>query len=108
MTRDAQASLRMPTALKQEIERIASETRRSLSSSIELLLWRGVEEFKKDGVLIGRPESPLTQTSSRADPDSERWMDEMAELVLETALKKARERKLIGGGEKPRKKRKFA
>ena|SRR5438876_11779148 len=108
MTRDAQASLRMPTVLKREIQKIATETRRTLSNTIEQLLWRGVQSFNTDGVLVDRPETSKPQSASQATPnsESERLANEMAELVMKMALQKVRERKAGGGGDSgPPKKR---
>lgn len=63
MTRDAQASVRLPKELKDEIQRIAQETRRTLSSTIELLLMKGVEAYREDGYLLDtRPRQPEAGT----------------------------------------------
>lgn len=50
-TKDASASLRLPAALKQEVERIAKAEGRTKSSALELLIARGVEAYSQDGVL---------------------------------------------------------
>ncbi len=105
MPREAQASLRMSKQLKDEIQKVATETRRTLSNAIELLLWRGVQAFRNDGILIDRPESSQAQLPSRAAQNTElSTVELMAEQILEAALKKAREGKSRGGGESPRKK----
>jgi hypothetical protein len=70
----------MPADLKLEIEQIATETRRTLSSAIELLLRRGVEEFRKDGVLI---DTRTAAGSSRAPIPSDRNFE--TELAQELA-----------------------
>ena len=106
MPRDSYASLRLPADLKSEVQRIALEEQRSLSMTIEFLLRRGVQAFNRDGVLLDRPDSPKAQRSSRAAQTNTELstVEVMAEQILEAALKKARERKSRGGGERPRKK----
>lgn len=71
MARDAQASLRMPSDLKERIKEIAGETHRSLSNTIELLLRRGVEVYTQDGMLVDtRPKdggpSPVTEDGPKS------------------------------------------
>ena len=52
----------------QEITKIAKRTRRSLSNATVQLLWRGIEAYRKDGVLVDtRPE----RSNPNDDPDPE-------------------------------------
>lgn len=46
MKRDATFSLRLPSDLKAELQRIADEERRSLAKQIEKVLWDFVEARK--------------------------------------------------------------
>ncbi len=47
MKRDATFSLRLPSDLKAELQRIADEERRSLAKQIEKVLWDFVEARRK-------------------------------------------------------------
>ncbi len=59
-------SIRMPKSLESELSEIAKATKRSRNNAILLLLRRGIDIYKADGVLIDtRP------TESRAVPPGE-------------------------------------
>jgi hypothetical protein len=64
MPRDAQVTFRLPKELRDEIRQIADETRRSLSNTLELLLMRGIEAYKQDGILLD------TRTSVKAESEA--------------------------------------
>ena len=55
MKRKEYASLRLPAKLKRQISRIAASSSRTVSNTIELLILRGIAQFKRDGSLIERP-----------------------------------------------------
>jgi hypothetical protein len=42
-------AFRVPSELKEEVEKIASNEARSVSQVCEMLLYEGVEEYKKEG-----------------------------------------------------------
>jgi hypothetical protein len=97
MVRDAQASLRMSSDLKREIKKIAQETKRSLSSAIELLLWRGVEEFKKDGILVdvgsAGKQRVRVPVLSGEDLETEQFAQQLGKEITGFILKKSQQRK---------------
>jgi hypothetical protein len=73
MPRDAQVTFRLPKELRDEIRQIADETRRSLSNTLELLLMRGIEAYKQDGILLdtrtmvkGESEAPAGSLKRKA------------------------------------------
>lgn len=84
MPRDAYASLRLPVDLKAQVQEIADSQKRSLSNTIELLLWRGVEVFKSDGVLLGSNPN-LAQGGSAShsdrDADTEQFSQELVRQI---------------------------
>jgi len=50
--RDDTACFRLPADLKKQIRAVADHESRTLSSTLELLLRRGVADFERDGLLI--------------------------------------------------------
>ncbi|MFN7927112.1 MAG: Arc family DNA-binding protein [Blastocatellia bacterium] len=62
MTKDAQASLRMPQDLKEEIKKIAEFEHRTLSNTIELLLKNAVTSYWKE-------KKPLVEISYEISAD---------------------------------------
>jgi hypothetical protein len=65
-TEDKNFTLRMPGNLRQAITDIAEQTSRSLSKATILLLWRGIEAFRADGVLVDtRPHEGLQNVKNK-------------------------------------------
>jgi hypothetical protein len=63
-------SSRMPASLADEIQSIADETGRSRSKAIVLLLKRGIEAYRKDGILGDFRAFPMSaeEKSRKANP----------------------------------------
>jgi hypothetical protein len=101
MARESYASLRLPPDLKAEIQEIASSQHRSLSNTIELLLRRGIQDFRSDGILVELPGSSKAVRSEVSDPQSTALAKEIAKLVIQSLEKRER-----GGGNRPPKKSK--
>lgn len=96
MPRDAYASLRLPADLKTQVQEIASAEQRSLSKAIELLLWRGVNEFKKDGVLV-EAWAAKKKTARKGKPAA-REEEQFAELIADRIVAKVLEKLEAGEG----------
>jgi hypothetical protein len=48
--KDAPLAFRIPTELKQDLQRISDKEARSLSQICEILLRIGIQQYRKDGV----------------------------------------------------------
>lgn len=84
MAKDAQASLRFSSELKRAAEKIASDEHRTLSSVLELLLIRGYEAYRADGLII----SSERKQTRKARPDSEEELaNRMADKISERLLR---------------------
>lgn len=84
MGRDAQASTRLPSDLKREVQEIADKEHRTLSNTIELLLRRGAAAYGRDGRLV--------QISNRQLDTEEAARMAYIELVAEDVMKVIRDR----------------
>jgi hypothetical protein len=85
MIRNQYASVRLPNKLKAEVAKIAGATSRTLSSTIELLIRRGVEQFKRDGLLI---ELPPQKRAKDRDAETEAIARHIADRVAEILKEK--------------------
>lgn len=86
MGREAQASLRLPTDLKEVVQDVAKAESRTLSSTMELLLRLGVASYNRDGVLLRKAaEEPDTPPP---EEDIEELANRMADLVAERLLER--------------------
>ena len=103
MARDAYASLRMPADLKREVEKIAAATSRTLSSTCELLLRRGVQDFKRDGVLIEARTTAAKRRAQAGQPtgsaEEEAFAERIAGRIVEKVLEKIEAGEGKGDGE---------
>lgn len=93
MARDAYASLRLPADLKAEVQAIATSQQRSLSHTIQLLLWRGVQGFKRDGLLLNSREAITTPNDPVFDDEREQLSEELARVIAAFIMRRSQERK---------------
>jgi|SRR6185503_17518752 len=101
MARDSYASLRLPPDLKDQVKDIADSQHRSLSNTIELLIRRGIEGFRQDGLLVELPRRTQVQGSpshGKVLTDRESLAEEIAALVVASLEKREH------SGSRPRKK----
>lgn len=71
MANDTTFTLRLPSELKKEVTEIAEEQARSTSMAFILLLRRGIDAYRQDGMLLEiksklSPEENATFTKKRA------------------------------------------
>lgn len=85
MGRDAQASTRLPSDLKTEVQEIADKEHRTLSNTIELLLRRGAAAYRRDGRLV-QVSNPQLDTAEAAQMA---YIEEMAERVMRVIRERA-------------------
>src|SRR5437868_6346947 len=84
---------RMPNGLVDEVQAIADETSRSRSKTIVLLLKKGIEAYRKDGVLgekralpnsaeekLPKAKSNLIVAPPKYDLDLQEQVDELSQL----------------------------
>ena len=87
MPKDAIASLRLPADLKREVESVSKSEHRPVSSTLELLVRRGLNRYKEDGVLVETAHSKRqmnTESSPTASgTDVEILATRVASLVVE-------------------------
>lgn len=79
MGRDAQASTRLPSDLKRQVQEVADLEHRTLSSTIELLLRRGVAQYRKDGRLV---EGISNAQLEKEEAESQAYAEELAEKMI--------------------------
>lgn len=84
VAKDAYAALRLPSELKLEVERIADAEVRPLSSTLELLIRRGLAAYRQDGLLIDvASKNSIATAKSPPDPDQVNLLaDKIAERLL--------------------------
>jgi predicted DNA-binding protein len=80
--RDKQVSLRLPADLKRDVQKIADATNRTLSNAVEMLIRRGVEDYKRDGMLIDVTPKRRGKKGG-LDPASEQFANELVEKLFD-------------------------
>jgi hypothetical protein len=83
MAKDAHASLRLPAELKLEIEKISETEARPVSSVLELLVRRGLAQYRDDGILRPTPPPKRRGKKSGLDPASEQFANDLVEKLFE-------------------------
>jgi hypothetical protein len=93
----------MSGELKKEIAKIAEKTHRTLSSAIELLLWRGVQEYKADGLLVDARRSPSRRKGKGGarglGNEEEDFAERIADRIVAKVLEKIESEGKQGDGE---------
>jgi hypothetical protein len=102
MGRDAQASTRLPSDLKQQVQEIATKEHRTLSGTIELLLRRGAAQYRKDGRLV---EGISNVQLAKDEAENEAFAREFTDKIMKVVEARLDERERAA---KPSKKRKRA
>ena len=96
MRRPEYASVRLTPGLKRELAKIASANSQTLSRTIELLVRRGLKQYRRDGLLIeARKTAGEADAGDSIEAVLHRLVPEVAKIIrkrLEAELKTEKEK----------------